>query len=64
MLIDPKGVGHFEGNVQAQDIETSNLFGFFGEVFGDSLSGKVKNINVKMKGQRKGLGGNFQILIR
>ena len=53
MLIDPKGVGHFEGSVQAQDMETKNLFGFFGDVFGDSLSGKVKMIDVRMKGSGK-----------
>lgn len=50
MLIDPNGVGHFEGGVQAQDMETNNLFGFFGDVFGESLSGKVKNFDVRMKG--------------
>ena len=71
MLIDPKGVGHFEGSVQAQDMETSNLFGFFGDVFGDSLSGKVKKINVKMKGSGKdweeifkSLSGNIALAIQ
>ena len=71
MLIDPKGVGHFEGSVQAQDMETSNLFGFFGDVFGDSLSGKVKKIDVRMKGSgkdwkeiSKSLSGNIALEIQ
>jgi hypothetical protein len=53
MLIDPKGVGYFEGSVQAQDMETSNLFSFFGDVFGDSLSGNVKKVNVNIKASGK-----------
>jgi uncharacterized protein YhdP len=71
MLIDPKGVGHFEGSVQAQDMETSNLFGFFGDVFGNSLSGKVNKVNVNMKGSgkdweeiSKSLSGNIALDIQ
>lgn len=53
MLVDSKGVGHFEAGIFAQDIETKNLFGFFGEVFDNSLSGKVKKINSKIRGSGK-----------
>ena len=53
MLIDSKGVGHFEVGVYAQDMETKNLFGFFGEVFADSLSGKVKMIDTQIRGRGK-----------
>lgn len=53
MLIDSQGVGHFEGGIYAQDMETKNLFGFFGDVFGDSLSGKVKKVDVQMMGRGK-----------
>ena len=53
MLVDSKGVGHFEAGIYAQDIETKNLFGFFGEVFDNSLSGKVKKINSKIRGSGK-----------
>lgn len=49
-MIDPEGLGHFEGNIKALDMETKNLFGFFGDVFGDSLSGKVKMIDAQMQG--------------
>jgi uncharacterized protein involved in outer membrane biogenesis len=71
MLIDSKGVGHFEGSIQTQYMETSNLFGFFGDVFGDSLSGKVKKLDVRMKGIgkdwkeiSKSLSGNIALEIQ
>lgn len=53
MLIDPEGTGYFEGNVQAKDMETKNLFGFFGDLFKDGLSGKVKMMDVWMRGRGK-----------
>ena len=53
MFVDSKGVGHFEAGIYAQDIETKNLFGFFGEVFDNSLSGKVKKIDSKIRGSGK-----------
>jgi uncharacterized protein YhdP len=53
MWIDPKGIGHFEGSVQAQDVETKNLFGFFGEIFVNSLSGKVKMMDAGLQASGK-----------
>ncbi len=53
MFIDLEGVGNFEGNVQAKNMETKNLFGFFGDVFGDSLSGNVEMIDARMNGSGK-----------
>jgi len=53
MLIDAKGVGHFEGSIQARDMETKNLFSFFGDVFEKSLSGDVKTVDARLKGSGK-----------
>jgi uncharacterized protein involved in outer membrane biogenesis len=52
-LIDAKGVGHFEGSVQARDMETKNLFSFFGDIFENSLSGDVKTVDARLKGSGK-----------
>ena len=48
MLVDSKGVGHFEAGIFAQDVETKNLFGFFGFYLGfvglpEDLASKTKN---------------------
>ncbi|MZH41491.1 MAG: AsmA family protein [Nitrospinae bacterium] len=71
MFIDLEGVGHFEGNVQAREMETKNLFGFFGDLFGDSLSGNVKMIDARMSGSGKdwreisqSLSGNISLNIQ
>ena len=53
ILIDAKGVGHFEGSVQARDMETKNLFSFFGDIFENSLSGDVKTVDARLKGSGK-----------
>ena len=53
ILIDAKGVGHFEGSVQAQDMKTKNLFSFFGDIFENSLSGDVKTVDARLKGSGK-----------
>ena len=53
ILIDAKGVGHFEGSVQARDMETKNLFSFFGNIFENSLSGDVKTVDARLKGSGK-----------
>lgn len=53
ILIDPEGVGYFEGRVHAGEMETENLFSFFGDVFAESLSGKVKTVDVELKGSGK-----------
>ena len=53
ILIDAKGVGHFEGSVQARDMETKNLFSFFGDIFENSLSGDVKMVDARLKGSGK-----------
>ena len=53
MLINSKGIGYFESSIHAQDVETKNLFGFFGEAFEDSLSGKVKMIDFQIRGRGK-----------
>ncbi|MBT7936764.1 MAG: AsmA family protein [Nitrospina sp.] len=53
MLIDAKGVGHFEGSIQARGMETKNLFSFFGDVFEKSLSGDVKTVDARLKGSGK-----------
>jgi uncharacterized protein involved in outer membrane biogenesis len=53
MSIDAQDIAHFDGNVQAQDMETKNLFGFFGDIFADSLSGNVKMIDVRLHGSGK-----------
>ncbi len=54
ILIDPQGVGHIEAGVQAQNMETNNLFGFFGDVFKNGLSGKVKTMDARLIGSGKG----------
>ena len=53
VLLDPKGVGHIEAGVQAQNMETDNLFGFFGGVFENGLSGKVKTLDARLIGSGK-----------
>ena len=53
MLINSKGIGYFESSIHAQDMETKNLFGFFGEAFEDSLSGKVKMVDFQIRGRGK-----------
>ncbi|MBT6346080.1 MAG: hypothetical protein HOJ49_04995 [Nitrospina sp.] len=53
MSIDAQDIAHFDGNVQAQDMETKNLFGFFGDIFADSLSGNVKMIDARLNGSGK-----------
>jgi uncharacterized protein involved in outer membrane biogenesis len=53
ILIDAQGVGQFEASVKAQDMETKNLFSFFGDVFADSLNGKVETIDAQLKGSGK-----------
>ncbi len=53
ILIDPQGIGHIEAGVQAQNMETNNLFGFFGDVFKNGLSGKVKTMDARLIGSGK-----------
>jgi|FLOH01.1.fsa_nt_gi hypothetical protein len=53
MLVDHKGVGHIEAGVQAQNMETNNLFGFFGDVLKNGLSGKVKTMDARLIGSGK-----------
>jgi uncharacterized protein involved in outer membrane biogenesis len=62
ILIDEQGVGQFEGNIQARDMETKNLFGFFGDVFENSLSGKVKTVDTQLKGSGKNWNEIFMSL--
>ena len=71
ILIDAKGVGHFEGSVQARDMETKNLFSFFGNIFENSLSGDVKTVDARLKGSGKdwkeifrSLSGNLSLDIQ
>ena len=71
ILIDAKGVGHFEGSVQARDMETKNLFSFFGDIFENSLSGDVKTVDARLKGSGKdwkeifrSLSGNLSLDIQ
>ena len=71
ILIDAKGVGHFEGSVQARDMETKNLFSFFGDIFENSLSGDVKTVDALLKGSGKdwkeifrSLSGNLSLDIQ
>ena len=71
LLIDAKGVGHFEGSVQARDMETKNLFSFFGDIFENSLSGDVKTVDARLKGSGKdwkeifrSLSGNLSLDIQ
>jgi hypothetical protein len=55
LLIDAQGIGQFEASVKAQDMETENLFSFFGDVFENSLSGQVKTVDAQLKGSGKDL---------
>ena len=71
ILIDAKGVGHFEGSVQARDMETKNLFSFFGDIFENGLSGNVKTVYALLKGSGKdwkeifrSLSGNLSLDIQ
>ena len=71
LLIDAKGVGHFEGSAQARDMETKNLFSFFGNIFENSLSGDVKTVDARLKGSGKdwkeifrSLSGNLSLDIQ
>ncbi len=48
--MDAKDVAHFEGSVQAHKMETKNLFGFFGDMFENSLSGNVEMVDARLKG--------------
>ncbi len=53
ILIGPQGIGHIKAGVQAQNVETNNLFGFFGDVFKNGLSGKVKTVDARLMGSGK-----------
>ena len=71
ILIDAKGVGHFEGSVQARDMETKTLVSFFGNIFENSLSGDVKTVDARLKGSGKdwkeifrSLSGNLSLDIQ
>ena len=71
ILIDAKGVGHFEGSVQARNMETKNLFSFFGDIFENGLSGNVKTVDALLKGSGKdwpeilrSLSGNLSLDIQ
>ena len=51
--IDEQGVGQLKASVKAQDMETKNLFSFFGDIFENSLSGNVKTIDAQLNGSGK-----------
>jgi hypothetical protein len=53
ILVDEKGVGQLTASAKAEDMETQNLFGFFGDIFENSLSGKVKTIDARLSGNGK-----------
>jgi len=53
ILINEQGVGQFKASVKAQDLETKNLFSFFGDIFANSLSGKVKTVDAQLNGRGK-----------
>lgn len=55
LTIDEKGVSTFEGIVEADNVETQNVFALFGDVFKNSLSGDVKKFKAKFKGKGKDL---------
>tara|TARA_A100001037_G_scaffold301112_1_gene329910 strand:- start:453 stop:2258 length:1806 start_codon:yes stop_codon:yes gene_type:complete len=55
LTIDENGVSIFEGDVEAKDVKTENVFSLFGDVFKNSLSGDVKRFNAKLKGKGKDL---------
>jgi uncharacterized protein involved in outer membrane biogenesis len=60
--IDSQGIGQLEVNVKAKDMETKNLFSFFGDLFENSLSGKVKTIDAQLNGSGKDLKEIFTSL--
>jgi hypothetical protein len=53
ILIDAQGISRVESSIKVQDMVTKNLFSFFGKIFEDSLSGKVKTLDVQLKGNGK-----------
>ncbi len=53
ILIDAQGVSRVESSIKVQDMVTKNLFSFFGKIFEDSLSGKVKTLDAQLKGSGK-----------
>ena len=55
LTIGENGVSIFEGDVEAKDVKTENVFSLFGDVFKNSLSGDVKRFNAKLKGKGKDL---------
>jgi hypothetical protein len=56
IFIDEQGIGQFEASVNTGGMETENLFSFFGDLFENGLSGKIKTMDAHLKGSGKNLG--------